>query len=180
MFLVLLSSSFASAQIDWRGLSVDDGAKRPLAYFPGEAQQITDTVSTPLGEMEFTTYYFRDEGKGSNPKSGNLLYTLTIVAYPDGSFHTDSTARIQAFFDATLDTATEAVAGELRFAEALEAPYTGYIFRIDYGDERDRIVRNRAYLVGDVYYHMQVFSHTGEGGERSRARFFESFSPEAL
>ena len=160
------------AQIEWLPLRIND-EKKATAYFPGEILEIKDTLTTPLGLMPFTTYYSQDD----EALSGNRLYMLTIVDYPEGSFPKDSIQRKEAFFNTTMEAAASSVGGTLKFSSPLESDFYGYIFRIDYGEERPTIVRNQAYLVGDTYYHQQIFSFKQDEGEKSQKRFFTSFNP---
>ena len=167
-----------SAQVEWLPLKLQAGRDaKSAAYFPGEVQQVRDTVATPLGRMPFTTYFHQDD----RGLSGNRLYTLTLVEYADGAFPADSLARREAFFASTIAAAAESVGGEVTISERADlGERHGHLFRIDYGDERPTVVRNRAYLVGDTYVHLQVFSFREDDGARSRKRFFESLRPGAV
>ncbi len=162
----------AGAQVDWRGLTLPQ-ERRPLVYFPGEYAEQADTLTTQWGLTPILRYYYNDpEGT-----SGNRLYTLTIVDYPEGSLPADSLARREALYEETVAAATESVSGELMFADKIsQASVPGYVFRIDY-NEGSKSVYNRAYFVGDRYYHLQVFALKGDGGTKSRERFFENFRP---
>ncbi len=157
-------------QVEWLPLRLDND-KKAVAYFPGVILQVSDTINTALGLMPFTTYYVQDD----EAVSGNRLYMLTVIDYPEGAFPVDSAARREDFFQNSMLAAAESVGGEIKFSEPIDKPTTGYIFRIDYGEERPTVVRNHAYLQGNRYYHQQVFSFMDDGGERSRKRFFDNF-----
>lgn len=170
---MLFCGSTILAQVEWLPLRIDQ-EKRPIAFFPGEIEEISDTVPTALGEMPFTTYFVKDD----EAMTGNRLYMLTVIDYAEGSFPLDSTARRNAFFKQTVQAASEAIEGVAIISQPLEGgDYPGWIFRVNYGEERPTVVRNRMYLVGDRYYHQQVFSFSKDGGVKSRDRFFENFHP---
>ena len=170
--LLGLSPKLAAQDVDWRSV-VLPGERKPVVYFPGVFAERTDTVPTATGPTPMRRYYYNDpEGR-----SGNRLYTLTVVDYPTGSVPADSSARHEAMFRETVNAAVESVAGELLFASAKEqSRYPGYVFRVDY-NEGSKSVYNEAYFVGDRYYHLQVFAIKGDGGTKSRARFFDNFRP---
>jgi len=173
---VLFCGSTIIAQVEWLPLRIDQ-EKRPIAYFPGEIEQVSDTVPTALGNMPFTTYFVKD----NEAMTGNRLYMLTVIDYSEGSFPKDSTARRVAFFEETVAAASEAIKGEVVFSQPLKSVlFDGWIFRVNYGEERPTVVRNRMYLVGDRYYHQQVFSFRNDGGVKSRDRFFDNFHPVRL
>ena len=160
-------------QVEWLPLRIDE-EKRPIAYFPGEIEEISDTVATALGEMPFTTYFCKDD----EAMTGNRLYMLTVIDYAEGAFPLDSSARRNAFFEQTVSAASEAIGGEVVISQPLEASkYHGWIFRVNYGEERPTVVRNRMYIVEDRYYHQQIFSFAKDGGSKSRQRFFDNFQP---
>ncbi len=162
----------AGAQVDWRGVTLPE-SRKPVAYFPGVYAERADTLTTEWGLTPILRYYFNDP----DGASGNRLYTLTVVDYPEGSLPQDSVARRDALFAETLSAATESVDGELMFSDAITLDsHPGYVFRIDY-NEGSKSVYNRAYFVGDRYYHLQVFSIKGDQGTKSRDRFFENFRP---
>ncbi len=151
-----------------------DGQKRPSAYFPGAAQEKSDTVDTPLGAMPFTTYFVQDDAADS----GNRLYMMTVIDYEPGAFPRDSVDRRVAFFESTVAAAAEAVDGRAVISGPLDrGRWPAWTFRIDYGEDPGAIVRNEVYLVGERYYHLQVFAFAKDEGDKSRRRFFESFVP---
>ena len=174
LLAVGLSPKLAAQDVDWRSLTLP-GERKPLVYFPGPYAERADTIPTVTGDRPLHRYYYSDpEGR-----SGNRLYTLTIVEHPAGSLPADSVARREALFRETVDAAVESVDGELLFSGGKEgARFPGYVFRIDYS-EGTRSVYNEAYFVGDRYYHLQVFAIKGDGGTKSRQRFFDNFRPRA-
>lgn len=170
---LLFCASVSYAQVEWLPLRIDE-EKKPIAFFPGEIEKISDTVLTALGEMPFTTFFTKDD----KAMTGNRLYMMTIIDYGAGAFPKDSIDRIRAFFKQTVFAANKSIGGEVVISQPLvSGGYEGWIFRINYGEERPTVVRNRMYLVGDRYYHQQVFSFMKDGGVKSRERFFENFNP---
>lgn len=167
-----LSPKLAAQDVDWRGATLP-GERRPTVYFPNVFGERADTLETPTGPTPMRRYYFNDP----DGATGNRLYTMTVVDYPGGSLPADSTARRAALFEETVAAAVESVEGELLFAGPKEqSTYPGYVFRVDY-NEGSKSVYNEAYFVGDRYYHLQVFAIKGDGGKKSRARFFDNFRP---
>ena len=161
----------AQAVVDWVPLTLQE-SKQPVVYFTLPHAVRRDTIQTPLGEIPVQTFYARD----LQGVSGNRLYSLMMYDYPEGSFPPDSIARIEEFFDATLQAAVTSVQGELKFVDDLGKRYPSKVFRVDFG-EQGNVTRNHAYLVGDRYYHQQVMSAKSDDGSKSRARFFDSFQP---
>lgn len=173
--VVAAACSPTFAQVDWRGLELA-GIKRAVAFFPGPYRVARDTVATALGYVPSTTYFLQDD----DALSGNRLYTVTVIDFAAGAFPVDSTARREAFFASTVAAAAEAVEGEVLISQPLARTdgVPAWTFRIDYGaGDRAATVRNRAFLVGDRYYHLQVFSLRDDAGTRARDRFFGSFRP---
>lgn len=172
---LLASGVPAFGQVDWRGLELP-GLKRPVAFFPGPYELAQDTVQTDLGLVPSTTYFSRDD----DAASGNRLYTVTVIDFAEGTFPPDSLARREAFFASTVAAAAEAVSGEVLISQPLERgdEVPAWTFRIDYSaGGQPATVRNLAFVRGDRYYHLQVFSLRTDAGTRARERFFESFRP---
>lgn len=176
MLIACASCALAQAQeVDWRGLEMP-GLKRAVAFFPLSYQRARDTVPTALGEVASTTYYARDD----DAVSGNRLYTVSVIDFAPGAFPEDSVARREAFFASTVEASAAAVDGDVLISQPLERidGVPAWTYRIDYqAGPRPASVRNRAYVVGDRYYHLQVFSLGDDGGVRARERFFDSFRP---
>jgi hypothetical protein len=170
---LLFCGSVAFAQVEWLPLRIDN-EKKPIAFFPGQIEEISDTVPTALGEMPFTTYFTKDD----DALTGNRLYMMTVIDYARGAFPADSIERRNAFFEQTVSAAHESIGGEVVISQPTKSgTHEGWIFRINYGEERPTVVRNRMYIVGDRYYHQQVFSFMKDGGVKSRERFFDNFNP---
>lgn len=173
--LALAACGASLAQVDWRGIELE-GLERPVGYFPGLYDVARDTVGTELGRVPSTTYFMRDD----EADSGNRLYTATVIDFAPGTFHADSTARREAFFRSTVTAAAEAVEGEVLISQPVDRSddVPAWTFRIDYAaGGQPATVRNLAFLRGDRYYHLQVFSLKSDAGTRARERFFESFRP---
>lgn len=168
----LLSPKLVAQDVDWRGATLP-GERKPVVYFPNVFRERLDTIETVTGATVMHRFYYSDP----TGLTGNRLYTLTVLDHPEGSIPVDSAARREALFRETVDAAVASVDGELLFSGPTEGgTYPGYIFRIDY-NQRSKSVYNEAYFVGDRYYHLQVFAIKGDGGTKSRARFFDNFRP---
>ena len=161
------------AQVDWRALTLE-GDKKAIVYFPGSPVMRADTVETALGPMPFQTWFYQDD----EAISGNRLYTLTMIDYPEGSFPVDSVERRMAFFESTVSSAAESVEGDVMISQPLEGQrYPGWYFRVDYGAKKGKTVYNHVVLAEDRYYHLQVFALSKDEGSRTRGQFFDNFTP---
>jgi hypothetical protein len=100
---------------------------------------------------------------------------VSYCDYPEGSIHSDSTEVLPEFFQATIESATLAVQGELIYSDPLNMEsYPGWQWRIDYLDGQVTI-KTRAFVVGSRYYALQTIMYKNKTFNRSSNRFFQSF-----
>ena len=138
---------------------------------PGLLTEKADTLSTPVGDLVYHTAFFQQEKSGAD----NLFYMVSYCDYPEGSIHSDSTEVLPEFFQATIESATLAVQGELIYSDPLDMEsYPGWQWRIDYLDGQVTI-KTRAFVVGSRYYALQTIMYKNKTLNRSSNRFFQSF-----
>jgi len=138
---------------------------------PGVLNEKADTLSTPVGDLVYHTAFFQQEKTDAD----NLFYMVGYCDYPEGSIHSDSTEVLPEFFQATIESATLAVQGELIYSDPLDMEsYPGWQWRIDYLDGQVTI-KTRAFVVGSRYYALQTIMYKNKTLNRSSNRFFQSF-----
>lgn len=156
------------AQDTWQKFSPPGQAFEVMV--PGTMRDGQKKILTDLGEIRPVTWML--EGKPSDP---NFLYLLSYVDYPEGTFHTDSTAMIREFFNAGLDTHVRDLKGELVYST--ESPYgqhAGILFRAT-NDHRKLVVKGRQILAGDRLYFLQVYTIVQKSLNPEMDRYLESF-----
>jgi hypothetical protein len=138
---------------------------------PGLLTEKTDTVSTPVGALVYRTAFLQHE----RPDADNLFYMVSYCEYPEGGIHADSTDILPEFFQATIESATLAVQGELIYSDPLNMDrYPGWQWRIDYLQGQVAI-KTRAFVIGNRYYALQTIMYKNKSLNRSTQRFFQSF-----
>lgn len=138
---------------------------------PGLMIEKTDSIETPLGKLAYRVHFYQPEDK----KADNLLYMVSWCDYPDGSLPADSTALIEAFFDATMESAAFSVKGTVVYSDAFKMEdYPGRIWRIDYLDG-NAIIKTRAFVAGNRYYAIQTVSRKERHLNAFGEHFFDSF-----
>ena len=151
---------------DWEEFRSETGRFRVVA--PQKMQHKIDSTNTAVGDLIYHTYY--TQGRM------NQIYMITYCDYPEGSIHADSTDLVEDFFDVTIASAAESVAGEILYIqkEKLQKVYRGKRWRIDYMDGA-AIIRTRAFLIGNRYYSVQVVSSRENSVNSETQRFMNSF-----
>ena len=137
---------------------------------PGVMKNGEKKVLTDLGEFRPVSWIY--EGKGEDP---NHLYLVSYVDYPQGTFHPDSTAMIQEFFQASIDTHVRDLGGDLSYQS--ESPYNtsaGVMYRATYNQNK-HVVKSRILLIGDRFYAIQVYTTSEKSLNSGMNKFLESF-----
>ena len=138
---------------------------------PSTMQKQVSEVETPLGILKYYNYFYRD----SLAETGNFLYLVNYCDYPDGTFPADSIDLIRAFLQTSLDESVSALEGELIYSDVIrlfENP--GIIWKMR--DKKGRtVVKNKAFLVDNRYYSVQVFTSPQLDGNAEREKFLDSF-----
>lgn len=153
----------------WREYNSYDGRFSILS--PGEMKQKVDSIQTPIGTLAYHTYFFQTEQKDAD----NVLYMLSYCDYPAGAIHSDSTELLKEFFDATIESAVDAVKGELRYERnAKYKDYPGKIWRIDYLDG-NALIKTKAFVINSRYYTLQTITTKNRSLNLSSDKFLDSF-----
>jgi hypothetical protein len=161
---------FYEEGIRWQ--TTDDIEGRFSITIPGPFDHRIDTLTTAVGEQLYHTYFYQVP-KGE--RAENLIYVLSYVDYPEGTFPADSTDLIASFFTATEESAAETLRGEIVYATDRQTlGFPGRLWRINYRDG-EATARTLAFLVDRRYYELKTFALTNSGLGESTDRFFDSF-----
>ncbi len=161
--------SFSFSNFNWELFQSYEGKFEILA--PGEFEQKTKAITTAIGEVTYHTFIHKPEG--DNPD--NLAYMVSYCDYPEGSIHSDSTAIINDFFVATLESAQQSVQGALLYSNEIKhKDYPGRQWRIDY-NEGNGVIKTKAFLVKNRYYSLQTIMLKRNSLNESTTRFMDSF-----
>ncbi|THH41843.1 hypothetical protein [Neolewinella litorea] len=161
-----------SYEDDTRWTEVDDLEGRYRIQTPGPLEHKADTLLTAVGEQVFHTYFFKVPDL---QRAENLIYVLSYVDYPDGTFHADSTELVEELLLSTQESAAEALRGEVIYTTPREVSGSpGRLWRIDYKDG-EASARTLAFVIGERYYELKTFALTGRGLGEASDKFFRSF-----
>jgi hypothetical protein len=153
----------------WQELQSVEGRFRALT--PGTMSEKVNTVKTNIGNIAYHTFVFQDESKNAD----NLAYIISYCDYPEGTAHSDSTNMLEEFFNATIETATNSVRGELIYSNAISLKnYPGRHWRVDY-DAGAGVIKTKSYLVKNRYYSIQVITLREKSINPSTDKFMDSF-----
>lgn len=168
-FVSLILISSLQAQPHWDEFVDIDG--RFSVRSPVALTAATDTVSTPLGNLVYHTFYYQAPVE----KEDNYFFMVSYCDYPENSVHSDSLELLDEFFQATMETAVQAVRGELRYQTAVELQgFPGRFWRIDFMQEQ-AVVKTKAYVVRSRYYAVQAISPREKSFNETANRFIDSF-----
>ncbi|MFT6742828.1 MAG: hypothetical protein ACJAVF_004349 [Paraglaciecola sp.] len=155
---------------NWQVYKSFEGKFRVLV--PAEMSAKVDSIETEVGKLAYHTYLYQPEDV---KVAENLIYMVSYVDYPELSIHSDSTDLIEEFFDNTVESATEAVMGNLIYAsETTLNDYPGRLWRIEYLEDR-AVIKTRAFLVENRYYAIQTICLKEKALNSSSDKFFNSF-----
>lgn len=155
---------------NWQEYKSFEGKFRVLV--PAEMNSKVDSIQTEVGKLAYHTYLYQPEDV---QEAENLIYMVSYVDYPISSIHSDSTALIGEFFDNTVESATEAVMGNLIYSsETTLSDYPGRLWRIEYLEDR-AVIKTRAFLVKNRYYAIQTICLKEKALNSSSDKFFNSF-----
>ena len=166
--LLLASGLFLSIG-DW--IKVENIPGQFVIMSPGEMAENLDTIQTEVGNLVYHSSYYRDMSVDAD----NYLYLVSYVDYPEGTMSMDSMDLIQAFFDTTISAAVSSVDGELRYQDdILLNGFQGKFWRVDY-KEGSKIIKTKAYLIGDRFYSIQTFCFKENFMNKASDQFMDSF-----
>lgn len=138
---------------------------------PGDFDKAVDTVRTDLGKLAYHILVYNNTQKNAE----NLFYMITFCDYPPGTIHSDSTALLKDFFDASIDQAASSVKGEVMYQSDVSLQgYPGKVWRINY--LRDQaVIKTKAFMVGNRFYTIQTVTLKDMAMNAASERFFDSF-----
>ncbi|MCB9080348.1 MAG: hypothetical protein H6555_01410 [Lewinellaceae bacterium] len=157
-------------QRSWEWFTAVDGKFSVLT--PGAMQEKVDTISTPVGPLDYHVYYFQESREGGE----NILYMVSYCDYPPGAMHEDSTALLEEFYAATMDAAAFSINGEVVYSGDTHAAsgLSGKIWRIHYKNGKG-VIKTRAFMVGSRYYAVQIVTYRELSLNPASDRFLDSF-----
>lgn len=172
-FFLLLIGGFLLLNFtlqDWQEYKSFEGKFRVLV--PAKMTAKVDSIQTEVGKLAYHTHLYQPEAE---KEAQNLIYMVSYVDYPELSIHSDSTALVDEFFDNTVESATEAVMGNLIYsAETSLHEYPGRLWRIEYLEDR-AVIKTRAFLVKNRYYAIQTICLKEKALNTASDTFFNSF-----
>ena len=161
--------SWELTEAKWEEVRDYQGRFRVIA--PAPFREKRDTITTPLGELVYHTFFIAPESE----KAENEVYMISYVDYPEGTLPADSTDLINALLDETQEAAVESVRGEMMFSQdGLQQSFPYRYWRIDYLNGRGSI-RTKAIVADDRIYTVQTVTQRAYGINHSTDRFIDSF-----
>lgn len=171
VLILLTSFFFLNFTIqNWQEYKSFDGKFRVLV--PAEMTAKVDSIQTEVGKLAYHTHLYQP---AKEKEAENLIYMVSYVDYPEYSIHSDSTELLKEFFDNTIESATEAVMGNLIYAsETSLNDYPGRLWRIEYLEDR-AVIKTKAFLVKNRYYAIQTICLKERALNTASDTFFDSF-----
>jgi hypothetical protein len=168
LFSTVLVLSFGGLA-SWQTFESFECKFRVLA--PGLMTEKVDSIQTDLGTLDYHVFYHKSE----NEDADNLFYMVSYCEYPEQSVHSDSTELLGEFFEATIQTATETVDGDLIYTTDIDYnDYPGKFWRIEYL-KGNAIIKTRAFVIDSRYYSLQTIMYKNKSLNPSTEIFFDSF-----
>jgi hypothetical protein len=152
-----------AGEAGWKEFTSGEG--RFSILLPRTPRQTTETVDTPVGEIDehsFTVIH------------GNITY---IVSYSDYPQNVLSTGDPQAILDSFSDSAVTSIEGRLLSERSISLNgYLGRELKIKIADDPDTtIAQIRIYLVGNRLYYIYTLAPEDRASSPSVDRFLNSF-----
>lgn len=169
LFSIFLCFQFLVLNAQWQKITNYDG--RFQVEMPHQPTEKIDTIETGVGKTTHHTFYWQTE----DAKEENQFFSLIYFDLPQEAITSDSTAFVEDFFNATIETATEAMRGKMMYKIYEElAGFPGYFWRIDYLEDK-AVVKSKAWLVDNRFYELKVISWKSHSVNPDNERFFDSF-----
>ncbi len=169
-YLYILLACLLQQPVSWQTCSSIDGRFQVDA--PGEMHHSVRNIPTDMGDVEYHTYHFANQGD----TSGSIVFLVGFYEFPREAIPDDSLLLIRDFFDATVEQSALAVAGEVLIMDDItyRATYPGRFWRTHYNGG-DSVLKTRAYLANGIYYSVQVAVDSKHSLHPDIDRFFDSF-----
>ena len=167
---MLMPLLFAALSMgDWTAYICSDG--NFIVTAPGTFQKKELEKDTKIGKLVSHTYWYWDKA----PDADNHLYYVTYTDYPPGTIHSDSTALLADFWQATVDEAYHSLGGDVVYSGSLPfGEYPGMAWRFLYNHDKVS-TRARAMLVKNRLYIVQTICTAEHAMNTSSDRFLDSF-----
>ena len=163
--------AFATANAqNWQEIKSYEGKFRVLCI--SDMVQKVDSIDTEVGKLAYHTYFHQP----TDPKSAeNLFYMVSYVDYPEFTVHSDSSALLESFFETTIESAVEAVDGNLLYSTDTNLDgFPGKLWRIEYLEGKV-VIKTRGFVVKNRYYNIQTIAFKEKSINLAAERFFDSF-----
>jgi hypothetical protein len=162
-FVLLAAALGFGQQPEWMPFTSSAGKFRVL--FPGEPTEQKESVKTPAGVVEVTTFFVEQQLEQVN-------YVVTYARFPAAAVKAGSEAKR---LDNARDGAVARMKGKLKSEKriALQKQYPGRELLIETPDKRR--VRGRIYAVGDRLYQVLVLGPAAVVDSKETSRFLDSF-----
>lgn len=169
LFSLFLTSTSLWSQPHWEEFIDVDG--RFSVRSPAALTAASDTVETAVGTLVYHTFYYQAPVQ----KEENYFFMVSYCDYPEHSLHSDSLELLEEFFEATIESAVQAVKGILRYqTEVNLMEFPGRFWRIDFLNEQ-AVVKTKAFVVRSRYYAVQAISPREKSYNNPANRFLDSF-----
>ena len=167
MLLPLLFAAFSMGE--WTPYICADG--NFIISTPGAFEKKDLEKETKIGKIVNHTLWFWDK----SPEADNHLYYVTYTDYPPGTVHSDSTALLPDFWEATVTEAYSSLGGsEVYSGSQPFGEYPGMAWRFMYNNTKAS-TRARAFLVKNRLYIIQTICKADHAMNKSSDRFLDSF-----
>ena len=170
VFSINVSAQKVVEQVDgWFDTFDYEGGFKVLS--PGELTQKVDSVETAIGLMAYHQFVYQE-----NPENiENVVYMITYVDYPEGTITEDSTALLNDFFSATIESAAQSVGGMLVYSDPYEQQgHPGRVWKIHYLEGKAAI-KTVAFVAGRRFFTIQTSTFRKNALDRDIDKFMESF-----
>lgn len=158
-------SAYVPATNGWGNFESLEGKFGVLT--PAPMRHRVDSALTAIGNLTYHSFICRE--------GADMIYLLSYCDYPEGSVHSDSTAFLSEFFQATLDQSVQNSGGELVYSEgAVIWGFPGKQWRINV-PENKQVIRTKVFVVGNRFYTLQTVMSKGQSLNPNSQRFLESF-----
>ncbi len=122
---------------------------------PSEVKSTEQEIMTDIGLINFSSWNF-----GKELKDGNLVYSVHVYAYPEGSLSADSSAADLGLelYHETMNANVDNLNGNLDYSTDIEVNgVPGMKYRISFNN-RKQVMKSYAFIKEDTFYSLQVFT----------------------
>lgn len=167
LFTFAILFSIQTQGQEWKAFESIDGGFSIMT--PTLMEEKHAVVTTGIGEIEVHTYFI-------NPKDtlGNYLYLINYYDLPEDLIPKDSSDLAEDFLRNTLDQSIEDIDGSLMYSSEIRiGDNPGLMWR---SKSEKGVVKCRAYIIGNRFYMLQVYSIESKSLNKYIDMFLESFT----